>query len=124
MKPTIDFLLHESFPDGRVTGRNCLGDVQLGAIFTGLYRRDFPATEPGESIVSPEPMFVCELALRLDAIEMYGRSMDFVAHGYTAMLSLSGSGFSKLSDFLSGAQERTYFSICASDEPMRPNRKL
>ena len=46
---------------------------------------------------------------------MFNRSMDFVARGYTAALSLSGSGLSNLTDYLSTATERTSYSIGVSD---------
>jgi hypothetical protein len=113
MDAKIDFQLVEVLPDGRVSGRNCRADIPLGTEFTLLYRRDFPMTKPGEAIFSPEPVFVCELSLRLDAIEMYGRHMDSIAHGYTALLTLSGTSLASLSKLLSAKADHTYYSLCA-----------
>jgi hypothetical protein len=120
MTPKIDFQLVEVFPDGRVTGRNCGADTPAGTVFSGLYRRDFPVREPDEEIVSPDLVFVCEVSLRLEAIEMYQRPMDSVASGHTAMLSLSGDEFPTVAQYVSTASERTYYSLCVFDESL-PN---
>jgi hypothetical protein len=113
MNPKIDFQIVEALPDGRVTGRNCGTDAPVGTVFSGLYRRDFPVHGTGNEIISPDLVFVCEVSLRLDAVEIYQRQMDFVASGYTAMLSLSGSGFTSVHGFLSTAAQHTYYSLCA-----------
>jgi hypothetical protein len=113
MNPKFDFQLVEALPDGRVTGRNCGADAPVGTIFSSLRRRDFPPSKPGEDIASPDLVFVCEVSLRLDAVEIYQRQMDLVASGYTAMLSLSGSGFATVAEFVSTASQHTYYSLCS-----------
>jgi hypothetical protein len=116
MNPKIDFQLHEALPDHRVTGRNCGADAPVGTIFTALCRRDFPPIAPGEAIITPEAAFVSEVSLRLDSVEFYRRSIDHVHSGHTAMLTLSGAGFDTLTEALSSAPDRTYYSLCTSDE--------
>ena len=113
MTPTIDFQLVEALPDGRVTGRNCGADAPVGTVFTSLCRRDFRSSDPSQDIVSPELVFVCDLSLRLDGVEMYQRQIGFVGSGHTARLSLSGSGFPIVAEVVSAAPEHTYFSLCA-----------
>ncbi len=117
MKPKFEFLLAEALADGSVTGRNCGEDIPLDTVFTGLYRRDFPLRKPGEEISDPDLVFVCDVFLRLSAVEMYRRNMDSVDHGHTALLHLSGSDFATVANFVSSAQERTYYSLCAFAEP-------
>jgi hypothetical protein len=58
-------------------------------------------------------VFVCDVSLRLDKAELYGKNRDFVAHGYTALLNLSGSGILTVSDLVSTAHSRTHYSLCA-----------
>jgi len=112
MKPKIDFQLGEVLAHGRVTGRNCGVDVPVGTLFSSLRRRDFPARKPGENTVSPDLVFVCEVALTLDAVEMYQRQADSVPRGYTAILSLSGSGFVTVKELVSTASQRACYSLC------------
>ncbi len=113
MSPKIDFQLVEVLSDGRVTGRNCGADAPVGTIFSSLRRRDFPPFKLGENIASPDLVFVCEVSLRLDAVEMYQRQMDFVGSGHTAALSLSGSDLAAVAEFVSVAPPRTYYSLCS-----------
>jgi len=113
MNPKIDFQLVEVLADGRVTGRNCGADAPVGTIFSSLCRRDFPPFKPGESIADPDLVFVREVSLRLDAVEMYQRQMDFVGSGHTAALSLSGSDLAAVAEFVSTAPQRTYYSLCS-----------
>lgn len=122
MKPQIDFLLHELLSNGRVTGRNCGADLQLGTLFTGLYRRDYPVIQSSEEILVTEPVFVCSVSLRLDEIEMYRRSMDSLASGLTGALGLSGSGFASVSELLSTAPDRTFYSLCSGTDYPPQNR--
>ncbi|HXI71907.1 MAG TPA: hypothetical protein VNN22_16245 [Verrucomicrobiae bacterium] len=112
----IDFQLHETMPGYRVTGRNCGADVPVGTVFTVLCRRDFPGTAPGEATISPEAAFVSDISLRLEAVEFYRRSVDHIPSGHTAMLTLSGAGFDTITEVLSTAPERTYYSLCVSHE--------
>jgi len=116
MKPKFDFQLAEAFPDGRVTGRNCGADVPVGTVFSGFYRRDFPVCAPGEEMISPPLVFVCEVSLRLEAVQMYQRNIDFVGSGHTAMLTLSGDGYPIVAEHVSTAPTHTYYSLCAFDE--------
>jgi hypothetical protein len=113
MTPTIDFQVAEVVSDGRVTGRNCGADILVGTVFSSLCRREFPVLEPGEDIVSPELVYVCDVSLRLDGVVMYRHLMDSLDSGHTAMLSLSGSGFAAVSSFVSSASKHTYYSLCA-----------
>lgn len=112
MNSKIEFQLIEALPDGRFIGRNCGADAPVGTVFSYLYRRDFPVCEPGEEIVTPDPVFVCEVSLRLDAVEMYRRQMGAEYRGHVAMLSFSGSGFAAVAQFVSSASKNTYYSLC------------
>lgn len=116
MDPRIYFQLAEVFPFGRVTGRNCGADLPLGIIFTGLYRQEFRAFQPGEEITSLEPELVCRVSLRLDAIEMYHRRMDDVPAGHTAALSLSGNGLAAVTRLVSGPPERTRYVLGMAED--------
>jgi hypothetical protein len=116
MNPKIDFQIHEALPGLRVTGRNCGADTPVGTVFTALCRRDFPVTAPGEAVVDPGLAFVSDISLRLDAVEFYRRSIDLIPSGHTAMLTLLGVGFDTVTAALASAQDRTYFSLCISDE--------
>ena len=122
MNTKIDFQLYEALLNHRVTGRNCGADAPVGTVFTALCRRDFPVTAPGEAVITPEAAFVSEISLRLDAVEWYGRSIDHIPSGHTAMLALSGVGFDAVLDALSTASERTYYSLCTSEETVTNNR--
>jgi hypothetical protein len=113
LQPRIDFQIAEILPNGRVTGRNCGADIPVGTVFSRLYRRDFPAREPGEEIESPDLVLVNEIHLQLDSIEMFRRNLDIVGSGCTAALSLSGPSLPILSDLLSEAPKRTYYSLCS-----------
>jgi hypothetical protein len=118
MKPRIDFQICEVLPGGQVTGRNCGSDVPVGQIFTALYFRDFPASI-GEEHATPSPEFGSEICLRLESIELYRRHVNLLAKGYTALFSLSGSGFETLAQLVSTAPDRRYYSLCAFDEAFR-----
>lgn len=113
-EPKIDFQLHEALSDSRVTGRNCGVDVPVGTVFTALCRRDFPITAPGDTVISPEAAFVSGISLRLDSVEWYRHSINHITAGHTAMLTLSGTGFDTVTEALSTAPERTYYSLCTS----------
>lgn len=118
--PEIHFILHKTLPGGFVTGRNCCADLPLGTLLTGLYRRDYPADIPMVKLEKhPDLVFVCDLFLQLDSIEMFNRPFDLVPSGYTAMLHLSGNGFETVADFVSTATKHTTFSLCALDESYR-----
>lgn len=124
MNPKIDFQLHEAFEDFRVSGRNCRADARVGTVFTALCRRDFAPPAPDEEIGSPEAAFVSDISLRLDAVEWYGRSIDHVPSGHTAMLSLSGDGFEAISNALTTAPQHTSYSLCTSDESVASIRNV
>ena len=112
MNPTINFVLHEALPRSQVIGRNCgSDDLPLGTVFTALCRRDYPETDPSDPLITPDPVFVCALSLRVDAIEMFHRSFDFVGRNYGALLSLSGSGFATMAGLLSSAPKRVQYSL-------------
>jgi len=111
MTAKIDFVVSEVVRDGFVIGRNGEGEIRLGTTFMALHRRVFPSRLPGEGIVSPEPEFVCQVCLRVDSIELYRRSMDFLSPGCTALLGLSGTGLNELSPLLETAQPGTYYSL-------------
>ena len=118
--PKIDFVLHETLPGGFVIGRNCRADLPLGTLFTGLYRRDYPADIPiAELEESPDLAFVCDVFLDLDSIEMFNRPFDLVASGFSALLQLSGTGFDTVAASVSTATKHTTFSLCALDESYR-----
>jgi hypothetical protein len=109
--PEISFLCVEIYPDRHVTGRNCGAEIRVGYIFTAIARIIFPPSDPGDPIVTPPHEFVAPVALRLETIKLYGRRMDFLSPGVTALLGLSGAGFELLSGFLADAPARTYYSL-------------
>ena len=116
MKPSMDFQLHEVLPGSRVTGRNCGADIPLGAVFTGLYRRDFPTRLPGEDALDAQLVFVCDVSLQLVEVEMYHRRIEFISSGLTALLTLSGENLDTVSQLLSVAAAHTYYSL-RTDHP-------
>jgi hypothetical protein len=113
MNLEIDFQLIEVRADGCAAGRNCGADAPVGTIFSSLRRRDFPPSRRGDAILSPDLVFVCEVSLRLESVEMYQRQMSFVPSGCTAMLRVSGSGLESVLEFVSAALPHTLFSLCA-----------
>jgi hypothetical protein len=116
MKTEIDFMLAQVLPEGFVTGRNCGNDLlPIGTQFTAVVRRVFPIWIPGTDYPIPEPERVGDVSLRLDKIEWYGRSVEFLDPSHTAKLNLSGEGLPLLVELLAGADQHTHYSIVAKE---------
>ena len=109
----ISFQCAELYPESHVAGRNCGGDIQVGDTFTAITRTVFPPTDPSEPLITPPHEFVAPVTLRLDTIKLYGRYIDFLSPGMTALLGLSGSGLELLSDNLAHAPPRSAHSTSA-----------
>lgn len=84
------FEVEEAYPSGLVTGRNSYVDIPLGAVFTLLKKARFEG--PTVDLRKIELGVVAEVALRLDKVEVFRRSINVIPRGYSAGLYLSGAG--------------------------------
>ncbi len=95
-------------PDG-LSGRNCGSELKAGMTFNRLRRTRFFGDieySQSEEVGASRPIL-----LTLTRIEAYGRTLDELSPGMTALSELSGGGFDAICEELEKLPEREFLSI-------------
>lgn len=106
---SLKFIIDSIVGPHELVGRNDKTDIPIGSVFTRVTKTRFE----GEPLrpTSVDLGLVLTLSLELVDIELYGLHPDFVAGGYTALLTLKGDGFAELSELLAETRDREHLIL-------------
>jgi hypothetical protein len=92
-------MVDRELPDGRVVVINDSHEnTPLGVVFTTLFGEDVDRV--GDGFIHKAAGPSVEVALRLDSVEWFRKSIGAVPFGHNAAVHLSGEGLSALKDQL------------------------
>ncbi len=93
--------------DGVVTGQNEDGDIPVGTVFDRIFASNGDTLSGTDELALP-------IRLKLVEVVLYGRKVELVPGGHSALLRVEGEGLLALIDTLKASNKKFHGAIITS----------
>ena len=107
----LKLMLDRALDDGRfVVVNGSRQDVPVGTVFVEM---TLESSELVAGEFKSERLAAVVVALKLDAVESWRKSLDAVPYGHNAVVVFSGAGLKQLGDMLAARTKHKYVHLAA-----------
>ncbi|WP_431286287.1 hypothetical protein [Roseateles chitinivorans] len=108
----LKLMVDRELPDGRlVVINNSRENAPVGVVFTSLFAED--VSRAGEEFIHERVGPSTPIALTLESVEWFRRSLHVVPFGHSAAVQLSGEGLAALRTQLAARVDGRFLFLCA-----------